>query len=75
MKTISGTVTRNDLEGGMWTLETSSGERYQLSGETGDLTDGMKAEVSGKVEKDQMGFGMSGAIFTVKSIKRLDADC
>lgn len=71
MTKISGTVRRNDLEGGMWILETASGDRYQLSGETKALTDGMKAELSGSVDKDQMGFGMVGAQFTVKSVKPL----
>ena len=72
MTKISGTVRRSDLEGGMWTLETDKGDRYQLSGEVKDLKDGMKAELHGKVQKDQMGFGMAGAIFTVTSAKALD---
>ena len=72
MTKISGTVRRSDLEGGLWTLETASGDRYQLSGETTGLEDGMKAELSGRVEKSQMGFGMAGAIFTVSSVKSLN---
>jgi hypothetical protein len=72
MTKISGTVTRSDLEGGMWTLETDKGDRYQLTGELSGLADGMKAELQGKVQKDQMGFGMSGALFTVTSVKALD---
>jgi hypothetical protein len=71
MVKISGTVSRSDLEGGMWTLETSAGDRYQLMGAVKDLKDGMKAELEGKVEKNQMGIGMSGAIFTVSSVKAL----
>jgi hypothetical protein len=71
MTKISGTVRRNDLEGGMWTLQTDKGETYQLSGEVGALQDGMKAELSGKVEKNQMGFGMVGTMFTVSSVKAL----
>lgn len=71
MTKISGTVRRSDLEGGLWTLETASGETYQLTGDTKGLTDGMKAELHGKVEKDQMGIGMVGAHFAVKSHKTL----
>ena len=71
MTKISGTVRRSDLEGGVWTLETASGERYQLTGEVKGLEDGMKAELSGQVEKNQMGFGMVGAHFTVKSVKAI----
>ena len=71
-KKISGTVCRSDLEGGMWTLETADGERYELAGEIKDLKDGMKAELSGKVERDQMGFGMVGPKFTVTSVRALD---
>jgi hypothetical protein len=72
MTKITGTVRRNDLEGGMWTLETASGDRYQLAGEVKALVDGMTAELHGKVEKNQMGFGMVGVRFTVSSIKALD---
>jgi len=68
MTKISGTVRRSDLEGGLWTLETAAGERYQLVGDVRDLKDGMKAELLGRVEKHQMGIGMSGAHFTVKSV-------
>jgi len=71
MTKISGTVRRSDLEGGLWTLETSGGETYQLTGDTKGLKDGMKAELHGKVEKDQMGIGMVGAHFAVKSHKAL----
>jgi hypothetical protein len=71
MTKISGTVRRSDLEGGLWTLETASGDRYQLSGEIKDLKDGMKAELSGKVEKNQMGFGMAGPQFAVSSVKAI----
>ena len=72
MTKISGTVCRSDLEGGVWTLETSDGQRYQLTGELGELKDGMRAELSGKVEKDQMGIGMVGPHFSVKSVRALD---
>ena len=71
MTKISGTVRCSDLEGGLLTFETSAGETYQLTGDTKGLKDGMKAELHGKVEKDQMGIGMVGAHFAVKSHKAL----
>lgn len=73
MTKISGKVCRSDLEGGMWTLETADGQSYQLTGELGGLKDGMRAELSGKVEKDQMGIGMVGPHFAVKSVRALDS--
>ena len=68
---LTGTIRRNDLEGGLWTIETDKGDRYQLVGETGACKDGMKAEVDGKVEKNMMGIGMAGPSFTVEKIKAL----
>jgi hypothetical protein len=72
MSKITGTVRRSDLEGGMWLLETKDGEQYQLGGETKALKDGMRAELTGKVQRDQMGIGMSGPMFDVTAVKALD---
>lgn len=66
---LKGTIRKSDLEGGHWTLETDGGDTYQLVGKTSDCKDGLKAEVDGKVDKDQMGFGMTGPHFQVSSIK------
>ena len=68
---LRGTIRRNDLEGGHWTIETDKGERYQLVGELGACKDGIEAEVEGKVEKNMMGIGMTGPSFTVEKIKAL----
>ncbi len=68
---LKGTIRRNDLEGGHWTLETDGGDTYQLTGKTTGCKDGIKAEVDGKVEKDAMGIGMTGPHFSVSSIKAL----
>ncbi len=68
---LKGTIRRNDLEGGHWTIETEKGERYQLVGSTGSCKDGMKAEVEGKLDKGGMGIGMTGPHFTVEKIKAL----
>lgn len=69
MKKLVGTVRRSDLEGGHWTLETEDGDRYQLSGKLGDLKDGAKVRVEGKVERDMMGIGMTGPSLAVSKIE------
>ena len=68
---LRGTIKRNDLEGGHWTIETDKGERYQLVGELDACKDGIQAEVEGKVEKGMMGIGMTGPSFTVEKLKAL----
>jgi hypothetical protein len=68
---LKGTIKKNALEGGHWTIETDKGDRYQLVGETAGCKDGMKAEVDGKIEKDMMGIGMTGPSFTVEKLKAL----
>jgi len=68
---LKGVIRRSDLEGGHWTFETDGGDHYQLVGKTDGCKDGMKAEVDGKVDKDAMGFGMTGPQLQVQSIKAL----
>jgi hypothetical protein len=68
---LKGTIRRNDMAGGHWTLETDKGETYQLVGKTDNCKDGLQAEVDGKVDKDQMGIGMSGPHFQVSEIKAI----
>ncbi len=64
----TGTIKKNDLEGGVWMLETSGGD-YQLTGKLDGISDGMKAEVEGKLDKSSMSFGMAGPQLAVTSIK------
>jgi hypothetical protein len=68
---LKGTIRRNPLEGGMWTIETDGGDRYQLVGATDGVKDGMKAEVEGSVDRDAMGIGMVGPHFKVQSVRAL----
>jgi hypothetical protein len=68
---LKGTIRRNDLEGGHWVIETDKGETYQLTGSLAGITDGMKAEVEGKVDKGAMGIGMTGPQLTVHSLKAI----
>lgn len=69
---LKGTIRRSDMAGGHWTIETDKGETYQLVGKVAGCKDGLHAEVDGKVDKDQMGIGMTGPHFQVSSIKALD---
>lgn len=69
--TLKGTIRRNELEGGHWTIETDKGDRYQLAGALEACKDGMKAEVDGKVDKGMMGIGMTGPTFKVDKIRAL----
>ena len=65
---LKGTIRRNDLEGGHWVLHTDSGDQYQLTGSISGAKDGMKAEIEGKVDKNAMGFGMTGPQLAVSKI-------
>jgi len=68
---LKGTIRRNDLEGGHWTIETDGGDTYQLSGALDGAKDGMKAELEGKVDKGAMGIGMMGPYFAVQKLHAL----
>ena len=65
---LTGTIKRNELEGGSWTLVTAKGETYTLIGTTTGAKDGMHAEVEGKVEKAAMGIGVMGPQLSVSKI-------
>lgn len=68
-----GTVHHGDLEGGHWTLVTDHGVVYQLKGgDSGLLTDGVRAEVQGRIATEQMGIAMVGDVLEVTSYRILD---
>ena len=68
MASFTGTVKKNDLEGGFFELHTKDGKRYQLRGGGGDLrTQGQVVKVDGKVDKGGFGIGMTGPILDVSS--------
>ena len=68
MAKFTGTVRKNDLEGGIWELHADDGAHYQLRGGPDALRkDGQRVEVQGKVARDAMGIGMTGAILDVAS--------
>jgi hypothetical protein len=70
MARYTGTVKRNDLEGGFWELHADDGERYQLRGGGAGLqVEGLAVEIVGKVDRGGLGIGMTGPILEVKSWK------
>ncbi len=72
MSTFTGTVKKNDLEGGFWELVDSKGEHYQLQGgDSGLQVEGQKVEIEGSIESASMGIGMSGSILKVSSWKQI----
>lgn len=68
---LKGTIRRSDLEGGHWTLVVDGGDHYQLTGALSGAKDGLRVEVEGKVDKQAMGFGMTGPLFAVSKLKEL----
>ncbi len=71
MASFSGTVAKNDLEGGFWELRCEDGSSYQLRGGDEALRiEGQKVEIEGAVDKQAFGIGMAGAYLDVKSWKK-----
>jgi hypothetical protein len=67
MTKFLGKVCHSDLEGGCWTLVTDGGVVYQLKGGGADLlSDGVKAEIEGRIATRTMGLAMVGDILEVK---------
>jgi hypothetical protein len=71
MATFTGTVQKNDLEGGFHELLTDGGEVYRLS--KCSVKAGARVKVEGKVESGGFGIHMSGPSIAVKSIEVLAA--
>ena len=70
MATFTGTIRKNDLEGGFFELQTESGDTYRLEGAS-DVADGDKVEVEGDVESGGFGIHMTGApALKVKSVTK-----
>jgi hypothetical protein len=66
---VTGTIRRSDLEGGVWVLETKSGERYQLVGDVATFRDGLDADVTGDVDRNMMSIGMMGPSLKVTKVE------
>jgi hypothetical protein len=72
MGKFRGTVRRNDLEGGHWQLVADDGTTYVLEGSLrGIEQDGATVEIDGAVDRDAMGFAMTGPTLRVKSGKKV----
>jgi hypothetical protein len=71
MAKFTGTVKRNEIEGGFWELHANDGERYQLRGGDAALkVEGLEVEVEGTVDTGGFGIGMSGPLLDVTSWKK-----
>lgn len=72
MAKFRGTVKRSDLEGGHWQLVADDGTTYVLEGATNGIeVDGVSVEIDGIVDKDVMGFAMTGPTLKVKAGKKI----
>ena len=72
MAKFRGTVVKSDLEGGHWQLKADDGTTYVLEGAPAAIAkDGAKVEIDGAVDKNAMGFAMTGPILRVKSAKSI----
>ena len=72
MAKFRGKIRRNDLEGGHLQLESEDGTSYTLDGGPfGPADDGAVVEIEGKVDKQALGFAMTGPTLVVKSGKRV----
>ena len=72
MGKFRGIVRKSDLEGGHWQLQADDGTTYVLEDAPAAIAaDGAKVEVDGAVDRDAMGFAMTGPILRVKSAKKI----
>jgi hypothetical protein len=72
MAKYRGTMRRSDLEGGHWQLESNDGTTYVLDDAPAAVAqDGASGEIEGAVDRDVMGFAMTGPTLKVKSAKRV----
>lgn len=72
MGKFRGTVRKSDLEGGHWQLQADDGTTYVLEDAPSAIaSDGVKVEVDGAVDRDAMGFAMTGPILRVKSARKI----
>ena len=66
MATLTGTVRKNDLEGGFWEIEADDGKVYRLEGQ---VTGAGRFKVTGSIQKGGFGIHMSGPAFKIESME------
>ena len=73
MPKFSGTVRKNDLEGGFLELVTDDGDVYRLSGGSAirPVGAGQRVRVTGSVKRGGFGIHMSGPALEIESIEIL----
>jgi hypothetical protein len=72
MAKLTGTIRRNELEGGFYQFIADDGTAYELEGTDPLLSrDGAKVEVDGTVDRQAMSFTMTGPRLKVKSVRAL----
>jgi hypothetical protein len=72
MAKLTGTIRKNDLEGGFYQLVADDGTAYELDGNDPLLArDGARVEIDGTVDRNAMSFRMAGPKLTVKSVKQI----
>lgn len=68
MASYTGTVKKNDLEGGFWELHADDGERYQLQSDDQQLlVEGLRVKIDGTIDKGGFGIGMTGPYLQVSA--------
>jgi hypothetical protein len=72
MAKLTGTIRRNELEGGFFQFIADDGTAYELEGSDPLLSrDGAKVEVDGTVDRQAMSITMTGPRLKVKSVRAL----
>jgi hypothetical protein len=69
MATFTGTVRKNDLEGGFLELVTDGGDVYRISGAS--PKPGARVRVTGTVERGGFGIHMSGPAIDVDAVEEI----
>jgi hypothetical protein len=69
-KTITGTVRRASLEGGLWIVTTADGTTYQLRDAPDAMCrDGLAVQIVGEIDAGAVSIGMMGDTLRVKSFQ------
>ncbi len=72
MKKFKGTITKSELEGGVWLLNEDSGQTYQLdSSDESIYKEGQKVSIDGEVDEEIMTFAMMGPVLKVRKYTKM----